>query len=244
MQPKILIATPTCNLYEYCLKEYAEVVKSLTYPNYDILIADNSPDDSYIEKLKSLGLKAVKTPHHQRARERIVTARNTLRQYALSNGYDYLLSLEQDVIPPKNVIEALLKTNQKIISGLYFNLNNQYEFPNLLAGSIGLPLAYKLFSKEESKKPLKEQLLRRLTKEEVKEKKKILLRMAGLGCILIHRDVLEAIKFDYYPDLLASDDRHFSDKATEHKLPIILDTSVICRHLTSKKPFDWSNIEK
>ena len=50
-----------------------------------------------------------------------------------------------------------------------------------------------------------------------KEKKKILLRMAGLGCILIHRDVLEAIKFDYYPDLLASDDRHFSDKATEHK---------------------------
>ncbi len=244
MQPRILIATPTCNLYEYCLKKYSEAISSLTYQNYDILIADNSPDDSYIEKLKNLGLKAIKTPHHQKARDRIVTARNALRQYALSNNYDCLLSLEQDVIPPKDVIETLLKANQKIVSGLYFNLNNQYEFPNLPAGSIELPLAYKLFSKEESKKPLKEQLLRRLTKEEVLTKKKILLRMAGLGCILIHKDVLKAIKFDYYPELMASDDRHFSDKAAENNIPIILDTSVICLHLTSKRPFDWSNIEK
>ena len=241
---KILIGTPTCWLYEYCLKEFAEAVASLTYPNYDILLIDNSPDDKYLEKIKKSGLKAIKSPYHEGARDRIVASRNMLREYAIKNNYDYLLSLEQDVIPPKDVIEKLIAIKQKIASALYFNLNNKYEFPNLVEGTIELPLAYKLFSKDEQSKPFKEQLLRKLTKEDVSIKKKLLVRMTGLGCMLIHKDVLNKIPFDYYREYLSSDDRHFCDKATEYNIPIIVDTSIICRHLTAKRPFDWSKIKK
>ena len=243
-QPKILIGTPTCYLYEYCLREFAVSVKQLTYPDYDILLADNSPDDEYLKKLKQHGLPATKSPFLKSARARIVAARNVLRQYAIENNYDYFLSLEQDVLPPKDLIEKLLSHKQKIVSGLYYNLNNQYEFPQLKPGTIQLPLAYKLFSKQEESKPAKEQLLRRLTKEEVGEKKRLLLRMSGLGCLLIHKEALKKIEFGYYPDSLASDDRCFSDKALEHKFPIVLDTSAICKHLFQKRPFDWSTIEK
>ncbi|HLC63419.1 MAG TPA: glycosyltransferase [Candidatus Nanoarchaeia archaeon] len=242
--PKILVGTPTCSLYEYCLKEYAESVNSFTYPDYDILIVDNTQDDNYLKKIKAFGLPATKGPYLKGARDRIIASRNLLREYAINQGYDYLLSLEQDVIPPRDVIEKLLEVNQKISSALYFNLNNQYEFPNLVPGTIELPLAYKLFSKDEQKKPFKDQLLRKLTKEEVLTKKKILVRMTGLGCMLIHKDVLNKIPFDYYREFLSSDDRHFCDKAAENNIPIVVDTSIICTHLTAKRPFDWSNIEK
>ena len=38
--------------------------------------------------------------------------------------YDYFLSLEQDVIPPKDIIEQMLKSEKKIITGVYFNHND------------------------------------------------------------------------------------------------------------------------
>lgn len=241
--PKILIATPTCYLYEYCLKEFAAAVKQLTYPRYDLMLADNSPDNSYMKKIKQLGLKVVKSPHHEGARDRIVASRNLLRQHALEHGYDYLLSLEQDVLPPKDVIERLLSHQQKIVSGLYCNLNNQYEFPQLQPGTLQLPLAYQLFSKAEQKKPAEKQQLRRLTLQELPSRK-IMVRMSGLGCVLIHKSVLEKISFSYYPDSLASDDRNFSDLATSLNIPIILDPTIRCLHLTKNKPFDWATMKK
>ena len=69
--PKILVGCPTASTHGYCLKEYANAVKSLTYPNYEVLLVDNSKDDSYFKRIKSLGLNAIKDEYFEKARERI-----------------------------------------------------------------------------------------------------------------------------------------------------------------------------
>ena len=99
----------------------------------------------------------------------------------MDNGYDYFFSLEQDVIPPKDVIESLLKHNKKIISGLYFAQNKlttgEYKYIPLLWGFV------------EGKKDgtIKK---RTLLDNEIWQPQLLKVIVAGLGCILIHKDIL------------------------------------------------------
>ena len=118
--PKILVGCPTSFHKGYALKQYAEAVKTLDYNNYDILLVDNSPDDVYYNKIKENGLKAIKGPYFEGALQRIITSRNLLRKYVLDNNYDYLFSLEQDVIPNKDTLTKLTSHNKEIVSGIYF----------------------------------------------------------------------------------------------------------------------------
>src|SRR3989338_118772 len=118
--PKVLVGCPTSNYHEYALQQYADSIKKLTYKNKDVLLVDNSEDNVYFEKIKSLGIPVIKGPWFESARDRIIASRNILRQKVLDEGYDYFLSLEQDVLPPENFIESLLKYNKKIITGVYF----------------------------------------------------------------------------------------------------------------------------
>ncbi len=226
--PKVLVGCPTSNHKGYCLEAYANAVKSLTYKNYDILLVDNSEDSTYIEKIKKEGLPVVKGPYHEGARDRIVSSRNILREETIK-GYDYFLSLEQDVIPPKNIIESLLKHNKKITTGIYFANN---LLPN---GSIALiPLVYKLIDD-------KTLTMRPLTEDEVFKDQLIEVVSCGLGCVLIHKSVLEKIKFRY--DLNSFDDRWFCKDAYDLNIPIYADTSIRCKHLIiNHQP--WKDIKK
>ena len=49
---RVLVGCPTYEGYKYCLKDYINGVKSLTYPDYDVLIADNSKGNDYAHEIK------------------------------------------------------------------------------------------------------------------------------------------------------------------------------------------------
>lgn len=122
---KVLVGCPTYSGKEYCLKEYIAGINSLLYKNFDVLLVDNSKDESFFKKLveisenweskKSQRLFLKRLPFASKEpRNAIVLSRNFLREYVLKNGYDYFLSLEADVIPPVDVIERLLSRGKKL----------------------------------------------------------------------------------------------------------------------------------
>lgn len=219
---KILVGCPTSDRKEYCFEEYLESVKTLSYSNYDILIVDNSETDEYYEKIKKY-LPVLKSKFYENARDSIVESRNILREYALEKGYDYFLSLEQDVIPPRDIIETLLKSNKKVISGLYF-----YVVDDKL-----IPMAW---GKHDEKHA------RRLEVKDVEKNKVMEVVTAGLGCCLIHIDILEKIKFRYVKEKKPFDDIWFCEDVRKINEQIYLDTSVKCKHLI--KNWSWDNIKK
>src|SRR3989344_993726 len=195
--PKVLVGCPTSDYHEYALQQYADSIKKLTYKNHDVLLVDNSKDNNYFNKIKSLNIPVIKGPWFESARDRIIASRNILREKTLENGYDYFLSLEQDVLPPENFIELLLKHNKEVITGVYFADN---VIPGKLLPQL-IPLVYVL----ENPKTLS---MRPLNKKELWETQGLMeVVSAGLGCVLIHRSVLEKIKFRY--DLNTFDDRWF-----------------------------------
>ncbi|HLC83435.1 MAG TPA: hypothetical protein VJI69_06370, partial [Bacteroidia bacterium] len=133
--PKILIGCPTAEFKRYALDRYINGLQKIKYPNFDILIVDNSESNRYFETLQlkvnkvtnpnAKNVKIIKDKFHESARDRIISSRNIIRQIFLEGDYEYFLSLEQDIVPPQNIVDRLLfickQTNSKIATAVYFN---------------------------------------------------------------------------------------------------------------------------
>ncbi len=229
--PRILVGCPTYERYEFCLQEYSSIVRNLMYPNYDILVVDNSETDAYAEKIRQAGLSVEKVPYKKRARDRIVDSRNLLRQKALDGSYDYLFSLEQDVIPPPGILLRLLKHDKKAISGLYFN----HVYLN--TGQLATKPVLFVFHKKEGKWGT----CRLLTEKETWSDELISIAYAGLGCMLIHQDVLKEVAFRFDEKQAHTDDKFFCFDARKKDIELWADTGAKCRHLLEGK-FDWDEL--
>ena len=231
MLPKVLVGCPTSDYKAYCIESYAKSVKSLSYKNYDILLVDNSEKEDYFKRIKKLSLPVIKSTYFEGARDRIVESRNILREKMLDGGYDYLLSLEQDVIPPREVIEKLIRHNEKVVSGLYLAVN-------LVKGKHVLrPLLWANFNHEKK-------IMYCLNKEyALKSNDFVEICACGLGCVLIHRSVLKDIKFKYDPKSGdAFDDVFFCRDVMEKGIKMFADLSVKCDHLT--QGWSWEGVQK
>lgn len=249
MKPKILVGCPTYEGRDYCLNQYIGSVKELTYSNYDILLVDNSKTEDYFNRIRKMNINVIKGCYKEGANERIVNSRNVLRDKVLKGGYDYLLSLEQDVIPPLNVIESLLRHNKEVVSGIYYNYFKKPDGKRLLQ-----PLVYKELIEQEKEKlkwykdiQLEEGPLRRqCTSNEVEGGELIKLKACGLGCVLIHRDVLEKVKFRYELNKNCFDDMYFCGDAGTAGFEIYADTSVKCKHMVlgRKKEESWEVLKR
>ena len=117
--PKVLIACPTWEQKGYILERYLERINELTYPNFELLMVDNSKTDDYAYIIKEMGVKVRRIKWIKSSRQRLAAVRNYMRNYFLTGDYDYFFSLEQDIIPPKDVIEQLLAHKKKVVCGWY-----------------------------------------------------------------------------------------------------------------------------
>ena len=232
MLPKVLVGCPTSFHKEYALKQYAEAVKNLDYKNYDVLLVDNSPEDNYLNKVKEYGLNIIKGNYFESAIKRIITSRNILKRYALANNYDYLFSLEQDVMPNKDSLSKLINHNKEVVSGIYF-VHNIVNDQRLLVPQVFIELENKTNNLPD---------MRWITEQEVFSNELIKIVSCGLGCVLVHKNILKQIEFRTENNVF--DDRFFSLDLYKKNIPMYCDTSVKCKHLVSNRPYPWNEIKK
>lgn len=224
--PKVLVGTPTFDFHAYCLDECESALKTLTYPDYDILLVDNSKEEGFYNELIKRKIPAVRIPFYESSRKRIAEGHNILRKKVLDEGYDYLFLLDSDVIPPKDVIERLMSHGKKVISGLYFNPKTvQGKKLILPVIRVGIP-----GDKEHWEMP---------PDNLWQSKKLIRIVCAGTGCLLIHRDILERFEFWYDSNGKGTDDIFFFKSLLDADVECYCDTSIICHHLINGKPYDW-----
>lgn len=231
---KILVGCPTSDYKGYCLKEYIDSVKTLDYRDYDILIADNSESDEYAEKIKESGIKVIKMPYHENARQRIIASRNKIRKEFLKGDYDYFLSLEQDVIPPRDIIQRLLSHDKQVVAGLYFAMQKE----SLPAGQIINTLRPLVWVTLPDRDKDKMYYLGRKYAETSNDFLQVY--ATGLGCMLISREVMEKIPFRFEGDS-GFDDVYFCQDLEKNNIPLFVDLSVKCKHLIHN--WSWEGIK-
>lgn len=235
--PKILVGCPTYEGKDYCLDKWVENVKKIKYPNFQWCIVDNSKTKRYSNKLKR------KYPGHiyhvergENSRDGIARSSNFLRQKVLKENYDYLLMVEIDLFPPKDVIWRLLR-HARPVTGLPYEIG------------WGLDQSLCIFIPEMQKNGLLK--TRRLTKEENKTFLDGTLKRVhgmGVGCVLIHKNIVKEFPF-FYSKL---DDKRMKEKHTKrhpdvyfyldlhnNKIPVFCDTSFLVEHDKS----NWLDVE-
>ena len=239
MNPKVLVGCPTFDGKAYCLKEYVDAVKNLDYDNYDVVLVDNSETDEYYDRIKSLGVNAWHLNEKGLSvHGKIVACRNLLRKMAIEK-YDYFLSLEQDVIPPKDIIKKLLAHKKQIISAVYnMRMDDGKDYPLLWRFFEGREaeefIAKNPKTKSEIAAAMKKGLLcKRYEPGELPKNKLVKIAACGLGAVLIHNSVLKKVVFN--ANQVAYDDMFFSQEAIRSGFEIFADTGVVCRHFQDEK---------
>lgn len=229
---KVLIGCPTSYHKRYCLKAYVAGLRKLIYPNANFIIVENSQDDTYFNEIKALtadmpNFILQKGPWFDGAKDRIIASRNQIRQYALDNGFDYFLSLEQDVIfQDADAVQKMVAHGKDIVAGVVIGeqlMNGQWA-PS--------PMLY-VDSKVDPEK------MWFLDPKEIEKPQCIEVRATALGCVLMSRAVLEKIQFRYAGGF---DDMMFSLDARAARFKIYCDTTIRTEH--HQKPGAWDKIKK
>jgi len=235
---KILIGCPTYERYGYCIDLWVERIKEIQKfsKDYqiDYLLVDNSKSEDFFKSLKQRGVQVIKAPYFPDVRKRVIYSRNIIRNKAIEGGYNYFFSLEQDVIPEKDILERLLNHNKKIVSAYYgkhvgVTLRDN-ETGELKKAVIEIALIW-----------IREGVgLRRANPGEVLDKGLMKVGGFGIGCVLISKDVFEKIKFKYEPDKKAFDDMFFCDDAEKLGYDLFLDSDIKVKHLN--KPWNRETV--
>lgn len=226
--PKILVGAPTADVKNYCVHEWVENVKSFLYPEkVDIFLADNSEDKKNVEFLKSLGIEAERTRFSKSDSiiSRVTKSHNLVRQKTLEGGYDFLLHLETDIFPPTDVIPRLLAHRKPVVGVSYDIFDWQDREPVMLQ-------VEELYDGES-----RSAIVRGKYNHGAYDGTLIDAWANGVGCTLIHRSVLEKIKFRYDKERDGFCDSWFAWDLRQMGIPMHVDTSMYAFH----KNMDWRN---
>ncbi len=134
--PKILVGCPQHEIKEYAFEEWIDCVNKLDYPNYEVLVVDNSPTLDFYERWKDkVPMVHIEADQSENPNVRICQGMAVLQKKFLSEDFTYWFNLESDVIVPPNAIDILLKFDGDWIAHAYPNRGSK----GLMQG-IGLTL--------------------------------------------------------------------------------------------------------
>lgn len=119
--PRVIVGAPTSIAHDYIIDRYLDNVKKFTYPNFDLILVDTSPEpwDKLISIKNWVG-EILRLEPSKNVFETLAKARNMLIDYMLKNDYDYFFMLDTDTIPPVNSIERLMSYDKDLVGFLNY----------------------------------------------------------------------------------------------------------------------------
>lgn len=234
MNAKILLAAPTSEHKDYCMKQWIEwITTDFSDIKYDILIVDNSKDSNYCKKIQEeLGEKG-EVMHLPYKKDRsiihtIAESNEMIRKYFLEGNYEFLFFNESDVFVPKNMLNLLLWENKQVIGAPYFigHLHHSKIMSQVIipAGS----------SRDIAPKTLKKAFIdfNGVVSPAVN---------IGLGALLIHRGVLDIVDFkvdDENNPYNSHSDSHFHEKVKKAGIQVFQINKRMAYHMNG----NWNKV--
>ena len=147
--------------------------------------------------------------------------RNDISEFALKHGYDYLFSVDSDIVLPQDALAKMLSHDKDMVTGMYIQRipgTHTLEVYRVTPGNGRGQIPYEL----------------------LKDRGLVEVAGCGFGCVLTKRRVLEGVPqphFVYHEALnhnaTLSEDVYFCMKATNTGYSIWCDTDIKCDHVGS-----------
>lgn len=193
----------------------------ISHTNKNILIA--IPTDKYIEPETFKSIYDLEIPEGYNTEFQffygysVHQIRNLISEWA--KYYDYLFSIDSDIVVPKDSLKKMLNADKDIISGLYIQ-----RIPNTHI--------LEVYMENENGG------MDNIPYELIKDRSISEIAGCGMGCCLIKSEVFKTIpypQFEYHSALdhkdTVSEDIDFCIKARNHGFRIWADPSIICDHI-------------
>lgn len=119
--PKVLVCCTVHECKDYCFQQWIDNVKSLTYPNYEILVMEHSPTEHFYNKYKAqIPMERYETDQKpEQWLNHICQGMALIQKKFLAGNYTHWMNIEADNIPPQNIIERLLQEKADWASHCY-----------------------------------------------------------------------------------------------------------------------------
>lgn len=181
--PKILLSCPISKHKNYIAAEWFTYIRTLSYPGLDFYFVDNSQDPNYHKYIQKLGFNCdYVAPNGRKSNVFMAECNELIRKKAIEENYDYLFLHEIDQFASKNIIESLLR-HQKLVTSAVYHIGTCYSRHYYLVQN------YKTIFNQI--RPINIAPIGTL----LQRGKLVESRANGNGCILIHKSILEKIKF-------------------------------------------------
>ncbi len=227
--PKILVAAPTSDKKDYCFDEWIDRILSLDYANYDILIVDNSHNPTYYHKILNKGVRCIHVEPKGNVVDYITYCQNIIRECTIKGGYHALVSIESDVFVSPEIISHLVHHSKPVVTAPYFVQYKGGDPTICWMDATEQFIEDRIYVQTELLGT--EDTLHRLNGELVQ------VFACGIGCTLIHWEVLELIKFrsgvrenEKRVDRSVFSDSLFYLDCKRKGIPCYLDTSLLVEH--------------
>jgi len=194
---------------------------------------------------------------------------NVLRQVFIDGDYTHFFSIESDVIPPVDAIQRLVSHDEDIVSGLYFIQTQEYRKMDLatMASLAHKDLQARALHQALNKGALETILIRQKliptvwvidgARSKLAEINDMLpqnglkrVYSAGMGCLMIKREVLKEIEFKISYEKAQNQFTDFCFHAEAYDLGYqsFVDTDIWCKHLHKEFGDDrvfrtWFNVD-
>ena len=156
--------------------------------------------------------------------DNLIEKHNRARKMVLDGGYDALFLVEADMIIPANALLRLAAIDTDVAYGLYVSRHGNYQW-----------LAFDQIGKNSGKSIDRHPLRCAQDWGKVIETKGV-----GMGCTLIHRNVLQALEFERRGS--CADDWYFALDCVEKGFRQHHDLGVVCGHIDNKMII-WPSLE-
>lgn len=164
------------------------------------------------------------------------TARNNIIITAQNKGAEYVLMIDNDVIPPKDTLIHFLEDPKEVCLGFYAHRDTD----NIYRGRTCICRKYDDNGDEYFNYPLESEY----TEQDMKEFRndgeyKVVIHGGGMGCAFIHLPIIDHISYPWYDWVnynddnrgMLSEDLFFCEQLKRIHIPIYTDTRVGCKHI-------------
>jgi len=228
--PLILIGSPTSANKAYCDDLWVKNALETDYPKdrYKVVLYDNTQDNgeycaSLNDRYKSDNFECIRsnTKFCRGLKSLLAKGHNDIRDYAIKHEYDFLLHLESDVFPEPNFLQELLFHDKPVVGAIYHRDEGKGRRLMIQKQVFAGPgnVLMQNFDPEDAVYFIDGTLKS--------------VGHAGLGCVLIRKDVLEKIPFRYEEKIHAYPDSFWSEDLYRRGIKYFVDTKLICTHLNS-----------
>lgn len=162
------------------------------------------------------------------------TARNKIARLALDREVDYVLSVDNDTVIPKQTLTWMFEGLKDVCLGYYAHRGAD----NLYHGNTNICRLYDKSGVKYFDYPLEsEYLASELHAMAEAGEHKVRVHGGGMGCSFINTAIFKKLKYPWYDWVhyksgrMLSEDLYFCEQCKKNGIPIFVDTRINCGHM-------------